>query len=383
MIVLWTNPESYLEWFENNFKHLYTEVNLCDHSSDMWESNYHKEGSVLNHTRLVLGEAIKDTDKVLLHIAALLHDIGKPYCRNIKENSDKVVFYDHDNYSAYLAIDVIKKYYESIDDPLNSHNLVEILYLINYHMLRIKNKKISNIYDVNNFFGFGKSFDNNFVKMLHYDNVGRKAEKEYLDFRDSLNLAHDLETADIPDFEYDIEYKKNSLIYRNKNSTKFSNNSEGANLTLLMGIPASGKTTYSEKLKENGYKVFCRDDVIMELGAFDEYDKNWKTVNQEEVSRIHENRIKDGIKNEEDLVIDETNMSIKSRNRKINLLHNRYLKSVNIKVFLLSLEEVLKRNSNRSDTGKYITPKVYEKMLKNFQMPVFSEGFNEIEFIFE
>ena len=44
--------------------------------------------------------------------SALLHDVGKPYCRNIKENSDKVVFYDHDNYSTYLAIDVIKKYYE-------------------------------------------------------------------------------------------------------------------------------------------------------------------------------------------------------------------------------------------------------------------------------
>jgi hypothetical protein len=104
VIVLWTNPESYLEWFENNFKHLYTEMNLCDHSSDMWESSYHKEGSVLNHTRLVLGEAIKDTDKVLLHIAALLHDIAKP-----RTDMGNGHFYGHDSMGSQMVEDIMKR----------------------------------------------------------------------------------------------------------------------------------------------------------------------------------------------------------------------------------------------------------------------------------
>jgi putative nucleotidyltransferase with HDIG domain len=70
---------------------------------------YHPEGSVWNHTMLVLDEAAKvrsqsrDTETFMW--AALLHDIGKPETTRMRKG--KITSYDHDRVGEKLSADFL------------------------------------------------------------------------------------------------------------------------------------------------------------------------------------------------------------------------------------------------------------------------------------
>ncbi|WP_024347210.1 HD domain-containing protein [Lacrimispora indolis] len=70
---------------------------------------YHPEGSVWNHTMMVVDEAAKrkmeSKDAKTLMWAALLHDIGKPGVT--KNRKGKITSYDHDSEGEQLAVDFL------------------------------------------------------------------------------------------------------------------------------------------------------------------------------------------------------------------------------------------------------------------------------------
>ena len=70
---------------------------------------YHPEGSVLNHTIMVVDEAAKrrmeSKDARTLMWAALLHDIGKPGVT--KNRKGKITAYNHDSEGEQLAVDFL------------------------------------------------------------------------------------------------------------------------------------------------------------------------------------------------------------------------------------------------------------------------------------
>lgn len=67
---------------------------------------YHPEGSVWNHTLLVLDEAAKvrtqSKDAIAFMWAALLHDIGKP--STTRTRNGKITSYDHDKAGEKLSV---------------------------------------------------------------------------------------------------------------------------------------------------------------------------------------------------------------------------------------------------------------------------------------
>jgi putative nucleotidyltransferase with HDIG domain len=91
---------------------------------------YHPEGSVWNHTMLVVDEAakVRDQSKQLRSFmwAALLHDIGKP--DTTVNRKGKITSYDHDTVGARLTKDFLQCYTE--DDNF----IQEVSALVRYHM---------------------------------------------------------------------------------------------------------------------------------------------------------------------------------------------------------------------------------------------------------
>lgn len=91
---------------------------------------YHPEGSVWNHTMLVLDEAAEVRDqsknpKVFMW-AALLHDIGKPSTTRIRKG--KITSYDHDKEGEKLCIEFL--HYFGFEEEF----IKDVSSLVRYHM---------------------------------------------------------------------------------------------------------------------------------------------------------------------------------------------------------------------------------------------------------
>ena len=77
---------------------------------------------------------------------------------------------------------------------------------------------------------------------------------------------------------------------------------------MLVGLPGSGKSTYAEKMRENGFHIHSSDSIREELtGDATSQDKNTDVFNE-----LHK-RIKDDLKNGISCVYDATNISMKRR----------------------------------------------------------------------
>ncbi len=91
---------------------------------------HHPEGSVWEHTLLVVDEAAgrKDcsTDPRSFMWAALLHDIGKPVTTNVRKG--RITAYDHDRKGAELA----RRFLSALTDEADF--IEKVVRLVRYHM---------------------------------------------------------------------------------------------------------------------------------------------------------------------------------------------------------------------------------------------------------
>lgn len=124
-------PSSYLNYIsgtelfkDNPFKW------LNDMKNTMQSPKHHPEGSVWNHTMLVLDEAAKEKQKSknirVFMWAALLHDIGKPGSTKIR--SGRITSYDHDKLGAKMA----KKFLAEFSQ--DSEFIDAVANLVRWHM---------------------------------------------------------------------------------------------------------------------------------------------------------------------------------------------------------------------------------------------------------
>jgi predicted kinase len=151
-------------------------------------------------------------------------------------------------------------------------------------------------------------------------------------------------------------------------------------LIMLCGIPTSGKSTYVEKLKKLDYwknaVVLSTDDYIEKeskrLGMT--YNQIFDDVidNATRELELEFNMAKDKGK---DIIWDQTNLSIKSRRKKLSKLPSYYRRSA--VYFEVSLEDALERNRHRE--GKFIPESILKRMCHQFEVPTISEGFDYVE----
>jgi putative nucleotidyltransferase with HDIG domain len=91
---------------------------------------YHPEGSVWNHTLLVVDEAAKRRDQAddarAFMWAALLHDIGKP--DTTRRRNEKITAYDHDRVGADLSVRFLRAF------DCGEEFIGRVRALVRYHM---------------------------------------------------------------------------------------------------------------------------------------------------------------------------------------------------------------------------------------------------------
>lgn len=138
---------------------------------------------------------------------------------------------------------------------------------------------------------------------------------------------------------------------------------------MLVGIPASGKSTYAEKL---GISVHSSDAIRKELFG----DENEQSDNQMVFDVLQKGVIHD-LENGTSCVYDATNINMR---RRIDFLSRIKHIECNRKcvVFAIPVEECKRRNENRE---RKVPDSVFDKMLRQFQCPYYYEGWDEIKVI--
>ena len=135
---------------------------------------------------------------------------------------------------------------------------------------------------------------------------------------------------------------------------------------LLIGVPLSGKTTFIRKNYPNT-KVISRDDLVMEVYGSDDYTSAFKEVDQKEVDRLLDLRLKEVNINKENVIVDMTNMTVIRRSKTLNYFSDNYYRAAII-FKVLEMEEYERRNNERNiKENKWIPLFVIENMLNSSQ----------------
>ena len=148
-------------------------------------------------------------------------------------------------------------------------------------------------------------------------------------------------------------------------------------LVMLCGIPCSGKSTYVNKLLTYEYWensiILSTDNYIEEqakrLGMT--YNEVFQDCIDEATRQLEMSFVR--AKEEGKRIIwDQTNLSIKTRKKKLIKVPSIYKRTV--VWFRVDLEEALKRNGTRE--GKLIPESILKRMYHQFEVPTLEEGFD-------
>ena len=152
------------------------------------------------------------------------------------------------------------------------------------------------------------------------------------------------------------------------------------NFIIMVGIVGSGKSYKAEEIKKdleatNSLNGLKREVVILSSDAIREEitgDVNCQTRNDEVFSLLHK-RIKENIKTN-DVIVDATNVSQKSRQALLNCVKKVDCYKI-CYVMTTPLDVCKKQNANRD---RVVPVEVIEKQVRNFQIPFYEEGLDEI-----
>jgi len=326
---------------------------------------YHLEGDVFTHTMMVclMARQVAPNNDVV-RWSSLLHDIGKPGARRVKDDVKRVAFHGHEGLSSFMAIDILNKADIPVADKIMIYKLIAMHGEL-FHFVKSDGTIKDDILDV---FKGERELLENLVYQVWADSFGRFWQAGRV-----TNIDADLPDHFRPMIEklaYRIEPMKNTGVPQ---------------LVVLIGPPCSGKSTWINANYPNA-TVVSRDNLVEAAGRKRgmNYSETFKFLNDnKEVSHAEVdgaltnlvNEVKTSIK---DVVIDMTNMSKKGRRRWLGEFNKHDKKAV---VFLTGFEELKKRNKIRADmTGKYIPAHVLEDMCIRYSLPTYAEGFNSIEY---
>ena len=146
---------------------------------------------------------------------------------------------------------------------------------------------------------------------------------------------------------------------------------------LLVGVPLSGKSTWIRN-NHPTTRIVSRDELVMEVYGSDDYNTAFKEVNQKDVDRLLDLRLKEVNTNKENVIVDMTNMVVSRRVKTLRYFSDDYYKEV-IVFPVLETEEYDRRNKERNvNENKWIPPFVISSMLNSYQEPTLDEGFDKI-----
>lgn len=149
-------------------------------------------------------------------------------------------------------------------------------------------------------------------------------------------------------------------------------------LYMLVGVPGSGKSTWVERQIEQMDKYYIAStDRLIEIAAI-QRGATYNEVFKENIGYAEKamlTHVKDAIMYGYDIIWDQTNISRKSRAKKLAVIPDTYEK---IAVFFPTPEtgELDRRLASRP--GKTIPPYVIDGMVEMLEQPMVADGFDEV-----
>jgi len=122
----------FIKWFSINYPELKKSLMECNHNFDDKDINpYHIEGDCWSHTMMVCKIADIENFSKIVQVAALLHDIAKPECRDTNPKKKFVYFTGHEEKSATMAKPILENMVK--DGLLEKDSIDDILTIIKLH----------------------------------------------------------------------------------------------------------------------------------------------------------------------------------------------------------------------------------------------------------
>lgn len=340
--------------FHKNHPELVSAMKSTEHGYQGTEINpFHEEGSVWSHSMLVLQRAEKASK--VMRIAALLHDVGKPFCAEDNDMNHRRSFKNHEGLGIFYAKGVLE---ESFPE-LNTLEKQRIMYIVANH---------GSFYHL---FQDGRIPDSNFGKFVErYGYTGLKDLFEFYKY-DHEGRFH----ADRSSTKELYRSMKEALRWARSEHISFKTQViPNKTLTVLIGPPRSGKSTWVKNRDHKDEVIISRDDYVEVMGKGDTYSEKWVSLTdsqQKEIDIIIQKKYQMAVRDGRDIIIDMTNMSKKSRRKWIQA--KGYFKKA--KVFIESPDCLLSRNTPE----KFIPKAVINNMLRRFVYPLDDEGFDHVE----
>lgn len=154
---------------------------------------------------------------------------------------------------------------------------------------------------------------------------------------------------------------------------------EKSKVILLVGPPLSGKDTFLNSQDITDFTVISRDDILMSLHDNSSYSEAFDKVDQKEVDRLLNKKIQDSISKKENVIINMTNLSPKSRNKNLCKFPNSDYYKIAVVFPKLDLTDYINRNEGRSlSENKFIPVSVIKNMIDNWSDITPDEGFDTI-----
>jgi predicted kinase len=146
---------------------------------------------------------------------------------------------------------------------------------------------------------------------------------------------------------------------------------------ILVGPPLSGKSTW---VRQNfpDTNVISRDEIVMEVYGSRNYTEAFQKVNQKEVDRVLDSRLKEANLSKSNVIVDMTHMTSKRRRQNLNYFSDDFYKLAVI-FPILSDDEYVRRNTKRiEEENKDLPMGVIKSMISSYQTIKDDEGFNRV-----
>jgi len=346
-------------WFIKNEPNKYKDMLQSNHAVDIHQPNiFHCEGTCWTHVMMVMTwiEAQKDKysqdDYIVLITSALLHDTGKPNCQEtMPANADKPIrnsFKGHEGVSSFFAVGVLKKLQKEFPEIYTEEIIEKIIKVVSLH---------------------GTYIDE--TSDIHF-------------LRDEFRKADKNGAIRLVDEGLYSQYEKRKFL-------KPTAQEPGKYLTVLVGLPNSGKSTIRTAMQKRDKRLFVvsRDDLLEDFyqrktGEIKDYNTMYTFLHEDdtllkEFTKEFEDLLNSIAKNKSDILIDMTQLSLSSRRKMLNHFPKFHKKAI---VVMTDNSELFRRNDKRyQETGKFISRTVIENMMTSFTFPVLEEGFDEMELV--
>ena len=323
---------------------------------------YHAEGDVYIHTKMVLDELIQlkswqnlnQTDRSILFVAALTHDIAKPKCTEMIDG--RISSPRHAMAGAKMVRSLI---FRNELGKLPFEAREKIIDLVRYHGLPLwfLEKQNPEKYVIK----VSQNLNLEHLAILAEADVRGRICNDQENLLDKVALFRDfseeLNCVDQP-FQFENNLARFTYFYKDDSSPHYVPFDDYKfEVILLVGLPGSGKSTWVKESKIN-YEQICLDNIRKSLRISPK-------GNQGKVIQAAKTLAKTFLRKKQSFIWNATNLQ-KSRREKLINLFTAYHANVRIVYVESDYKTLLKRNKTREHP---IPSKVLERFINGFEVP--------------